>query len=239
MIRPISRRASATSSPPSTPQQPGLLADAPTPVNLMPTLLNAYLGPSSRPRPTAISPRRGFRELMELTEVPDPDAGRTLGGMRLLLVVPAASAPGRRRHEAGRDADPDPRLPLGRADGAAAHRRGPAGLGSPLTPALSRPARFGLRGDPGRPCSRHSRHALLYPGLLLGVSGDAAVFTVVGSRIAAGGVHYLRDLGPQAARHVPHRCRDREPSGAALAGHLSSPPLPRWRNRLVRVSGRG
>lgn len=58
--------------------------------------------------------------------------------------------------------------------------------------------------------------ALLYPGLRLGISGDAAVFAVVGGRIAAGGVPYL-DIW------------DHKPPGiylidAALAGL----PVPFW-----------
>lgn len=59
----------------STPQRPGLLADAPTPVNLMPVLLNAYLGTDYPTSPNRYFTSPGFRQLMELTEVPDPDAG--------------------------------------------------------------------------------------------------------------------------------------------------------------------
>lgn len=58
-----------------TPQQPGLLADAPTPVNLMPILLNAYLSTGFPTSPDRYFTSPGFRQLMELTEVPDPDAG--------------------------------------------------------------------------------------------------------------------------------------------------------------------
>lgn len=58
-----------------TPRQPGLLADAPTPVNLMPILLNAYLGTDFATSPNRYFTSPGFRQLMELTEVPDPDAG--------------------------------------------------------------------------------------------------------------------------------------------------------------------
>jgi hypothetical protein len=58
----------------STPQIPGLLRGAPTPVNLMPTLLNGYLGTSF-----PFSPDRYFlspsdHQLLQLTEVPNPDS---------------------------------------------------------------------------------------------------------------------------------------------------------------------
>ena len=61
----------------STPQIPGLLANGPTPVNLMPILLNGYLGTDFE-----LSPDRYFLipsgdQLLELTEVPNPD---TIGG---------------------------------------------------------------------------------------------------------------------------------------------------------------
>lgn len=57
----------------TTPQHAGLLADAPTPVNLMPILLNAYLGTDFPTSPDRFFTSPGFRQLMELTEVPDPD----------------------------------------------------------------------------------------------------------------------------------------------------------------------
>ena len=57
-----------------TPQEPGLLADAPTPVNLMPILLNAFLGTDFPTSPDRYFTSPGFRQLMELTEVPDPEA---------------------------------------------------------------------------------------------------------------------------------------------------------------------
>jgi hypothetical protein len=56
-----------------TPSAPGLLADPPTPVNLMPTLLNRFLGthfPMSADR-YFLSP--SIPQLLELTEVPNPD----------------------------------------------------------------------------------------------------------------------------------------------------------------------
>ena len=51
-----------------TPHEPGLLADAPTPVNLMPVLLNAYLGTDFPISPDRFFTSPGFRQLMELTE---------------------------------------------------------------------------------------------------------------------------------------------------------------------------
>jgi hypothetical protein len=55
-----------------TPQAPGLMADAPTPVNLMPILFNRFLGthhPMSADR-YFLSPTN--TQMLELTEVPDP-----------------------------------------------------------------------------------------------------------------------------------------------------------------------
>jgi hypothetical protein len=55
-----------------TPGAPGLLADAPTPVNLMPILFNRFLGtdyPMSADR-YFLSP--GGTQMLQLTEVPDP-----------------------------------------------------------------------------------------------------------------------------------------------------------------------
>jgi hypothetical protein len=57
-----------------TPHDPGLLADTDTLVNLMPTLLNRYLGtdfPISADR-YFLSPNQ--YDLLELTEIPDPDS---------------------------------------------------------------------------------------------------------------------------------------------------------------------
>jgi hypothetical protein len=59
----------------STPQLPGLLAEGPTPVNLMPILLNGYLGTNFPRSPDRYFISRGVRALLELTEVPDPEAG--------------------------------------------------------------------------------------------------------------------------------------------------------------------
>lgn len=56
-----------------TPQAPGLFADPPTPVNLMPTLFNRFLGthfPMSADR-YFLSP--SITQLLEITEVPNPD----------------------------------------------------------------------------------------------------------------------------------------------------------------------
>ncbi len=56
-----------------TPQLPGLLADATTPVNLMPILLNGYLGTDFPASPDRYFTSPGVRALLELTEVPDPE----------------------------------------------------------------------------------------------------------------------------------------------------------------------
>ncbi len=58
----------------STPQLPGLLADGPTPVNLMSVLLNGYLGTDFPLSPDRYFTSPGVRRLLELTEVPDPEA---------------------------------------------------------------------------------------------------------------------------------------------------------------------
>ena len=57
----------------TTPQLPGLLADAPTPVNLMPILLNGYLGTEFPTSPDRYFTSPGVRRLLELTEVPNPE----------------------------------------------------------------------------------------------------------------------------------------------------------------------
>ena len=57
----------------STPQLPGLLAGGPTPVNLMPILLNGYLGTDFPTSPDRYFTSPGVRRLLELTEVPDPE----------------------------------------------------------------------------------------------------------------------------------------------------------------------
>lgn len=57
----------------STPQLPGLLADGPTPVNLMAVLLNGYLGTDFPRSPDRYFTSPGVRALLELTEAPDPE----------------------------------------------------------------------------------------------------------------------------------------------------------------------
>jgi hypothetical protein len=55
-----------------TPGAPGLLADAPTPVNLMPLLLNRFLGGAFPTRPDRYFLSPSEFQLLELTEVPNP-----------------------------------------------------------------------------------------------------------------------------------------------------------------------
>lgn len=55
-----------------TPQREGLLADAPTPVNLMPILLNRLLGTDFRQWPDRYFLSPNIPQLLELTEVDDP-----------------------------------------------------------------------------------------------------------------------------------------------------------------------
>jgi hypothetical protein len=57
-----------------TPMVPGLLAPAPTPVNLMPTLLNYLLGTQFAFEPDRFFLSPSDHQLLELTEVTDPDA---------------------------------------------------------------------------------------------------------------------------------------------------------------------
>ena len=57
----------------STPQLPGLLAEGPSLVNVMPILLNGYLGTDFPRSPDRYFTSPGIRALLELTEVPDPE----------------------------------------------------------------------------------------------------------------------------------------------------------------------
>lgn len=56
-----------------TPGEPGLLADAPTPVNVMPLLLNEFLGGAFPTSPDRYFLSPSEFQLLELTEVPNPD----------------------------------------------------------------------------------------------------------------------------------------------------------------------
>ncbi len=56
-----------------TPQLPGLFGDGPTPVNVMPILLNGYLGTEFATSPDRYFTSPGVRRLLELVEVPDPE----------------------------------------------------------------------------------------------------------------------------------------------------------------------
>jgi hypothetical protein len=57
-----------------TPGAPGLMVDAPTPVNLMPRLLNAYLGTDFPSSPDRYFLSPGPLQPLMLTEVTDPEA---------------------------------------------------------------------------------------------------------------------------------------------------------------------
>jgi hypothetical protein len=59
----------------STPGAPGLLDGSPTPINLFPLLLNRYLGTDFALSEDRYFVSPGTLRLLELTEVPDPDAG--------------------------------------------------------------------------------------------------------------------------------------------------------------------
>jgi hypothetical protein len=59
----------------STPQEPGLFGEGVTPVNIMPVLLNRYLGTDFERSEDRYFLSSGPREPMRLTEVTDPEAG--------------------------------------------------------------------------------------------------------------------------------------------------------------------